>query len=243
VIHDEVATIDIGRDGTAHILDARDFSFGASKLVHTVSSFDRLRHAIGDSLAEWYRDPYAAERAAAATIPTEEQEANGAACGTGVDCARADPMHAQPRSTWEVAAPLVGGKLDLTSWLMRKTVGDLYASRKLALLDATRDERAERGAQFRAVQRARSAELAERNVEQMWATTPDPAARRAALFELWDECDDDEAGLRARAMVIGWIRTHLPAGSAGAYSPAELSELSAHRTSSEPFAPYEPSSQ
>ena len=72
----------------------------------------------------------------------------------------------------------------------------------------------------------------QRTLEQLWASTPDPAARRTALYELWSDCADDEAGARARAMVVGWIRAKLPAGSQDAYSPDELGRLGFH-----PYAP------
>jgi hypothetical protein len=109
---------------------------------------------------------------------------------------------------------------------------DPYASRKRKLLDDTRAEREERGAAFRAEQAARSAELMQRNLEELWARVPDGAARKQALYELWNECADDEAGLRARAMVIGWIRARLPPGSGGAFTADELARLA-------PFSPYQ----
>jgi hypothetical protein len=83
-----------------------------------------------------------------------------------------------------------------------------------------------------------------RNLEALWRATPDPAVRRDALFVLWDECAEGdgpigEAGQRARTMVIGWIRTRLPAGSPDAFAPDEIIARSAHRASRQPFAPYE----
>jgi hypothetical protein len=139
---------------------------------------------------------------------------------------------------------IAGGNADLTAYLMRKFhVGDPFASRKRALLDATRDERGERGAAFRSEQLDRSAELMRKNLEALWATTTDPAARRATLFAMWDECAEGEgalgeAGQRARAQVIGWIGTHLPRGTRDSYSDDELSALSARRASHQPFEPY-----
>ncbi|HTR55786.1 MAG TPA: hypothetical protein VMJ10_34150 [Kofleriaceae bacterium] len=240
VIHDTVTTAEIDRDGSVHLHDARDFEAGWSPLVHAVTHYDELRHGLGKLIDDWSRDPYAGLRAASATPVTREAQAIPDSCGSGVDCARLAQDRTLPRNTWTFSAPVVVGKFDITSWLMRKTVGDPYSSRKRALLEQTFDERAERGAAFRADQRAHSAELARKNLEQLWAATLDPAARRAALFELWDECDDDEAGARARAMIVGWIRTHLPAGGPDAYTPAELAALSAHRSSAAPFAPYDP---
>src|SRR5205085_8210368 len=98
------------------------------------------------------------------------------------------------------------------------------------------EERAERGGVFRGEQLARSAEIMRKNLARLWAATADPAARRDALFTLWDECAEGEgslgpAGQRARAEVIGWIRAYLPRGSAGGYSDAEVARLSARRSS------------
>jgi hypothetical protein len=122
-------------------------------------------------------------------------------------------------------------------------VGDPYASRKLKLLDDTRAERVESGGAYRAAQLERSAQLMARNLEALWRATADPAARREVLFELWDECAEGEgpagaAGARARAMVIGWIGTHLPKGQPGAFSDEDIARLDARRSSKQHFAPY-----
>jgi hypothetical protein len=137
------------------------------------------------------------------------------------------------------------GKLDLTSMLMRAVgVGDAYASRKRKLLDDTRAERAELGAQHHAEDLARAGERMQRNLELLWRTIRDPAERRDALFALWDECAEadgpiGEAGQRARLLVIGWIRAKLPSGSPGAFTPEDIARRAAQQHSSQPFAPYE----
>jgi len=128
--------------------------------------------------------------------------------------------------------------------LMRKFhAGDPYEARKRALLDVTRAERIDRGATARAEQLAHSAELVRRNLEQLWRATRDPVERRAALFAMWDECAEGEgplgeAGERARAEIIGWIRAHLPQGGPDAFTAAELAELATHRSSHQQFEPY-----
>jgi len=43
----------------------------------------------------------------------------------------------------------------------------------------------------------------------------------------------------ARRMIIGFLRARLPAGSPGAYTPAELAALARIRRSQAAFAPYE----
>ena len=74
----------------------------------------------------------------------------------------------------------------------------------------TREACAQIRANHRSEQRDRASELGQRNVDARWKATT-VAERKAALFALWDECSegenhDGEAGERARAIVIGWIR-------------------------------------
>jgi hypothetical protein len=141
--------------------------------------------------------------------------------------------------------PTAGGKLEITDWLMRRHGIDPYASKKLAMLDATRDERAQIGGKHKAEQLKRAPQIVQRNLEAMWAATQDPQARKQALFEMWDECvetGDDamvEAGQMARRMIIGFIRARIPAGRPGAFTAAEIDACSRARHSKAAFAPYE----
>jgi hypothetical protein len=128
--------------------------------------------------------------------------------------------------------------------IMRAFGIDPYASAKLQWLDKTRDERAAIGLNNRKYDLAHSAQFMQQNLAWLWAKTKDPAERKRALFQLWDEVaeigDDDlvQGGAAARAYLIGFVRTHLPAGTPGGYTPDELAKLNAHRTSRELFAPY-----
>jgi len=144
-----------------------------------------------------------------------------------------------------VVAPILGGKLELTDWLMRRAGIDPYASKKLAMLDATREERAQIGSKHAAEQLKRTAQLVKVNLDALWAATQDPQARKQALFELWDECVEAgdatavEAGQAARRMVIGFIRGRIPAGGPGAFTPAELEAIARTKHSKAAFTPYE----
>jgi hypothetical protein len=135
------------------------------------------------------------------------------------------------------------GALDTQDRMMLGRGVDPYAHNKLALLDRTRDRRAAIGERHQRVQLARAAELMQRNVDRLWATTRDLAARKRGLFELWDDCAEtgsDElvtSGAAARELVLGAIRARLRGGDA--YTPAELVELNARRRSKTAFAPYE----
>ena len=58
------------------------------------------------------------------------------------------------------------------------------------------------------------------------------------IFELWDECTEDDAGQRARDVAVLWIQEQLPQTSAGAYTRAELDVLAQRRHSKQAFEPY-----
>jgi len=242
VIHDRVTTVAIERDGTAHFSDKPDIDVHFhSPIPHLDFKADMA--ALGDALQDWYRDPYAGTRYGPSTDLSEANHAIAGMCDAWGDPGCDDPLapetEKRARSRQNVGSVGIHGSADLTAYLYRKLAHtDPYASRKLRLLDDTRAERIERGAAFRAEQAARSAELMQRTLEQLWASTPDPAARRTALFELWDDCADDEAGARAQAMVTGWIRAKLPAGSPDAYTTDELAALGARTTSQRAFEPY-----
>lgn len=141
--------------------------------------------------------------------------------------------------------PIARGGFDVTDAFMRGKGNDPYASKKLALLDSTRDERAQIGAAHREEQLRQTTQIVQRNLDRLWQQVTEPRARRAALFELWDEvveAGDErvvEAGRAARRLVIGFIRARLPAGGPDAYTADELAALNRRRQSKTPFAPYD----
>ncbi len=233
VIHDTVTTIEVDRDGTAHFHDKPDVDFHFSPLLHAFGSVDNLRHGLGELIDNWYADPYATARGGRFEDLPPDQKAIPGGCDQWGECHVASQTAPAPMAS----APIGGGKFDITDMLYRKFVGDPYASRKRKALDVTIDERAVRGGAYRVDQLDRSAELMHRNLVKLWVNVTDPAERREALFELWDECGEGEgplgeAGERARTEVIGWIRAH-----AVTYAPDEADRLNARRSSKQPFAP------
>jgi hypothetical protein len=138
----------------------------------------------------------------------------------------------------------LGARFDATDALMRHKGMDPYASYKLKVLDQTRDERVAMGKRHRTQELARSHMHVQANLARLWASTQDLAARKQGLFELWDDCAEhgsDElvaGGRAARAHVVGFIRSKLPAGSAVAFTAGELAQLNRQRRSREVFAPY-----
>jgi hypothetical protein len=244
VIHDRVTTITVERDGTAHLHDKPYFEI---HFLHPhMLNIRKGLHDIGNMVSEWYADPYAGTRYG----PTQDLppllQAEPGQCDSWGAAMCDDPLApatvVTKSASGDAGVGLFGGNLDVTGYLMHKFhAGDAYASRKLKALDETRDERALRGTAYRSEQLARSAELMRRNLEQLHAATP--AELHEALFELWDECDEGEgptgeAGDRARAEVIGWIRAHLPAGGTNAFTADDIATRDAHRSSKQHFAPY-----
>jgi len=140
--------------------------------------------------------------------------------------------------------PILGGGFDLTDGLMRGSGQDPYAARKLAFLDRTRAERMEMAAVDRSARLRESLQRTRADLEQLWRGPDTPARKRHLLFLLWDECAEDgsdEVVGTARAVrgaIVGFVRRRLPAGSAHAFTAAELAAENARRTSTARFDPY-----
>lgn len=130
---------------------------------------------------------------------------------------------------------LGSGSFDPTAALIRATGQDPYAPEKACFLEDTLPLRADLRA---AHERAQLAGL-RLHLERLWFDDPRPALeRRAALFAAWDECREEEVGALARELIVSFIRQHLPAASADAFTDDELRALNARRTSTATFAPY-----
>ncbi|CAN5844807.1 hypothetical protein BH11MYX3_BH11MYX3_13860 [soil metagenome] len=134
------------------------------------------------------------------------------------------------------------GTFDTTDWIMKNQGMDPYASAKLKMLDRTRDQRVEIGKVYRKAQLAQSARLMQANLDNLWATTPDVAARKQAVFDLWEECAETgdpalaDGGAKARALLERFVQVklHGPDG----FTADELARLNARRRSRATFDPY-----
>lgn len=237
---DLVTTMHVSPDGRASFKDKPD--------IDLKFSLPRLPSAkqVGDRIAGWYRNPYGQTQARRVQdMPRHEQAVDGGwDAGAGGDT-RIDNSIEPPERLKEVSngtVAIFGGKLDITSWAMRKFhVGDPYSSRKMNMLAATHAERAQIRARYTAYQYRRTPELMAKNVARVWREVADPVQRRAALFALWDECaegegPEGEAGEKARAIVMGSIRGRL-SDTPDAFSTEEIALLDANRTSKQHFAP------
>ncbi len=227
-------------DGNAHFHDKPSVDV---HLFPTLPSTGEIRKDIGKGLESWEKDPYKDQRnGPVQDLPEHQRAVEGACDHYGSECGA--PPNGPSDTPAPAAIPIIGGRFEITDYLMKKFgVGDPYAARKKELLDATFDERAQKGAAHRAEQLDRSGVIMRENLEALWRASADAGERKEALFEMWDECaeGDDAAGIageRARKVVVGWIRAKLPAGSAGAFTAADLAQLDARKSSKQPFAPY-----
>ena len=216
----------VGRDGTVKLKDKKNFN-----IRFALPSPKQLGRVIGD----WYMDP----NKPVGTLPPDHIETGPVLNGGESSSADKKADHGDV-----AGVPIVAGGFDVSDAFMRSHGQDPYASKKLKFLDSTRDERVQIGMKHRSEQLAKASEIMRGNLERVWRSIGDPAARREALFELWDEVVETggaemvAAGVQVRGLVIGWIRARLPQGSADAYSTDELARLNAKRTSKTPFAPY-----
>ncbi len=212
--------VDVDRDGSAQIKDAAN--------LHVGLALPRLRD-VGNALSKWAEDPYGDTGA-------DKRQELGEYKSAGDDT--------KATASKVTGVPLLAGGFDVTDALMRRHGQDPYASKKLKVLDATRDERVQIGAKYRRDQLGQAPQMMKAAVDQLWGSGLDVAAKKRALFELWDDCAEAgvpelvEAGQRARAFLVGFVNARLPAGSASAFSRDELAELNAHRRSRIVFAPY-----
>ncbi|MBK9031482.1 MAG: hypothetical protein IPL61_09130 [Myxococcales bacterium] len=222
-------TAKVARNGEVTFEDAAAFSYH----FPIVDIAPELPHIIGRKLESYYNDPWADVRAA-------NRDPNH---GEGVDVPL--PLRPDDADDKAVIVPIVGGTMELTDYVMRKGGIDPYASAKRDFLERTRAERLELRAADEARQLKGALATARAHAARAWARADlDAAARRIALFELWDDAAEDgppalvAAGDAARLGVLGFIRSHLPAGSPDAFTAAELATLNARRLSKQPFAPY-----
>lgn len=136
----------------------------------------------------------------------------------------------------------LGASFDATDWAMRAAGIDPYADAKREYLDRTREQRVVIGKLYRKEQLAQSAQLMKANLERAWQLSQDVAARKQAVFDLWDDCaesGDDalvEGGVAARALLARWVQVKL--AGANAYTADELRILNAKKRSKASFDPY-----
>jgi hypothetical protein len=137
---------------------------------------------------------------------------------------------------------------------------ELYIKEKRELLEATYELRVGMAIDFAEKNIDKRLASLYREMIKLWHRSDRlPEDRRRLIFDRWDECEEsfvpalpsfvrdppqsiDEkrrtAGQSARDKIEEFVRTHLPRGSADAYSADELRQLNAHRRSRARFDPY-----
>jgi hypothetical protein len=201
---------------------------------------------IGRAFAEWYESDKGEDGKRGKR--TLENEISGSIDLPTQGCEGVRDNACSPDRSVTVIIPVFRGGFNPTDWLMRRTVGDPYASKKRAYLDATREERAQLRASHRSEQLEQTVMIIRKNLELAWASTTDMTARKKLLFELWDEIIEKptgeesalaEASRTARAQVIAFIRARLPQRGKDAYREDELAALNSVKQSKQAFSPYE----
>jgi hypothetical protein len=209
-----VFTAKVGRDGSVSLKNARNLRIA-------LPDPRKIPGAISDWAAKEDKIPNDPEKVAINNNRAPDQDTR--------------PDHGK---TYKV----LGGGFDITDAIMRRKKVDPYAAAKLRYLDSTRDERVQIGNRYKREQLAQSAQLMQKTLDWLWASKVDLAARKQALFELWDDCAEVgsdamvEGGKAARALVVGAIRARLT--GADAYTAAELAAFNKRRQSKAVFEPY-----
>lgn len=144
-----------------------------------------------------------------------------------------------------IPMPGLGAGFDITDIIMRRLGVDPYQYEKARYMERTFERRAEMRRHYGRVLMARALSDLPRYLDALWQQPGwSYRLRRRVLFELWDECAERGSeeliagGRDARAIIEGFIRQAIPAGSPCAYTADELSALNAERQSEAVFAPY-----
>ena len=152
-----------------------------------------------------------------------------------------------------------------TEWLLALQGQERDAAAKAAFLNQTRELRIQLAVDFTLkLLETRLGELSQELLGLLSDGSRELAARRALLFQRWDECDERvavglpaggelpaeavsmidqarlEAAERARRNIEAFIRRQLPRGTPRGYTGAELAEYNRRRVSVEAFDPYTP---
>ncbi len=130
--------------------------------------------------------------------------------------------------------------ISITDWALRSAGEDPYSVEKRRFAEATEDLRARLAEDARRERLAPALGRLRTKLWRLWAAPErSPAARRAALAELWLDCDQGASGAAARALIEDFVSTELPLGCPLAFTTEELAAISA-RSPRLPFPPYGP---
>ncbi|MCX7808127.1 MAG: hypothetical protein N2515_05935 [Deltaproteobacteria bacterium] len=136
---------------------------------------------------------------------------------------------------------LQGGpaRFDIAEWAMRGAGQDPHAAERSWFLERTEALRARLERESREKEREGALQSLAGRLAALWGQDRPAFLKRRALFRIWDECEEEGDGLKARNLVIQFIRTHLPKGGPDAYTDEEIRRLNTERSSRAEFKPYE----
>lgn len=231
----------VNKDGSVKLRDKRNFN------IHLTlpSAKD-----IGDMFQAWYYDPNKpVGTLGPPNVPKRRanltrEDVSGAERLDNDDSSVNGEVRGPTSPSDSGGLPIAAGGFDITDAFMRGRGVDPYASKKLAFLDSTRDERVQIGARYKSAQLAQVAQIVKKNLARIWAATNDPQQRKQALFEMWDECVESGseevvvAANTARKIIIGFARANFPAGSDHAFTEAEIAACNRAKQSHATFSPY-----
>ena len=127
---------------------------------------------------------------------------------------------------------------DIMDAIMRLTGQDPYMSERIGFVEATEELRERLEDEARAAWSAATLQHLRGAVALIWQDERrSPAARRRALFELWDEQADGGEGAPARDIVMAFIAEERPLGTGMVFGELELARLNRARRSVELFDP------
>jgi hypothetical protein len=123
--------------------------------------------------------------------------------------------------------------------IARSAGDDPHYAERSWFLEQTEALRRRLARKARDTRAARGLARLRRRLDAVWsAAGRSYAQKRRMLFQIWDDCAQNERGERARRVVEGFVRSRLPAGSSEAYTRSELARLNRGRASDARFAPY-----
>jgi hypothetical protein len=117
----------------------------------------------------------------------------------------------------------LSGGFDVTDWIMKGKKQDPYRYEKEKFLKYTQKKRDELSRKAHEADMENSLAQLPFTCDDIWRQRGRAASqRRKALYELWRDVEDNDAGGRAREMIVEYVRQHLPAGSPDAFTDEEL---------------------
>ncbi len=117
----------------------------------------------------------------------------------------------------------LSGGFDITDWMMKGKKQDPYRYEKEKFLKATGKKRDELAKKQHEIDLESSLGQLPWTCNDIWHQRyKTAAARRKLLFELWRDVEENDAGARARDIIVEYIKRHLPSDGPDAYTEEEL---------------------